>query len=114
MNIGLNIRKVREIKGFSQEYMANELEISQRHYSRFEQNETELSVNKLNQIASILGVTGQQLLGFDERFIFQNCETAFGNNQNYYAFSDKERELYETRINHLESEVTFLRTMVEK
>lgn len=113
MDIGLNIRKIRELKGYSQDFMAQQLEISQRQYSRFEKNETEITLSKLEKISEILEVTSQQLMGFDEKFIFQNQGAAFGNNQNYYAFSEKEREQYEKRINHLESEILFLRTQME-
>lgn len=30
MDIGMNIRKIRELKGFSQEFMSQKLEMSQR------------------------------------------------------------------------------------
>ena len=113
MKIGSNIRKIRELKGFSQDFLANELDISQRQLSRIENNETDLSISKLEAISNLLEVTINQLLGFDEKFIFQHCENAFGTNQNYYAFTDKEKELYEKRISHLEKEITFLRNQLE-
>lgn len=113
MDVGTNIRKIRELRGFSQEYISQQLEISQRQLSRIENNETDISISKLEAISTVLNVTITQLLGFDEKFIFQNCENAFGNNQNYYAFSDKEREQYETRISHLEKEISFLRKQLE-
>ena len=43
----MNIRKIRELKGFSQDYMAQQLSISQRQYSRIEKNETEIALSKL-------------------------------------------------------------------
>lgn len=114
MDIGLNIRKIRELKGYSQDFMAQQLEISQRQYSRFEKNETEITLSKLEKISEILEVTSQQLMGFDEKFIFQNQGAVFGaTTQTNYAFSEKEREQYEKRINHLESEILFLRTQME-
>lgn len=113
MDIGTNIRKIKGLKGFSQEYMANQLGISQRQFSRIENNETDINLSKLEKISDILEVSLNQLLGFDEKFIFKNCENAFGNNQNYYAFSEKERELYEKRISHLENETLFLRNQLE-
>jgi len=113
MEIGHNIRKIRELKGYSQEFLANQLEISQRQLSRIENNETDISMSKLASISNLLEVTPSQLLGFDDKFIFQHCENAFGNNQNYYAFSDKERDLYEKRISHLEKEISFLRKQLE-
>ena len=113
MEIGQNIRKIRELKGFSQEFMSKKLDISQRQYSRIENGETEVTVTRLQDISTLLDVTPQQLLGFDEKFIFKNCENAFGGvHQNYYAFSEKEREQYEKRIAHLEGEILFLRQII--
>jgi transcriptional regulator with XRE-family HTH domain len=62
MLLGNEIRIQRVIKGYSQEYMANRLEISQNAYSKLERNETELSVKRLLQIASILEVQATQFL----------------------------------------------------
>lgn len=112
--VGSNIRKIRELKGFSQDFMANQLKISQRQYSRIENEETKLDLDKLNAISEVLEVTLEQLLRFNEKFIFNNCNTAFGNNKNYYAYSENEKILYETRIKHLEEEVLFLREYVRK
>ncbi len=55
----------------------------------------------------------QQIMGFDERFIFKNKGDAFGMNQNYYAYLEKEREQYKNQINHLNEEVEFLRKQLE-
>jgi transcriptional regulator with XRE-family HTH domain len=114
MEVGTNIRKIRGLKGFSQEFMSQQLELSQRQFSRIENDETDVSLSKLERIGEILEVSLTQILGFDERFIFQNCENAFGTNQNYYAFSEKEREQYEKRITHLEGEIVFLRNQLER
>ena len=86
-NIGETLRKIRELKGYSQEYIASALEISQRNYSRIEKNEVDINLGKLFKISKILEVTPQQIMGFDEQFIFSNCTNAFGINENYYAFA---------------------------
>jgi transcriptional regulator with XRE-family HTH domain len=65
-----NIRKIREIKGYSQEYMANELEMSTKSYSRIECGETSLSVTRLKQIAEIFGVSIAAILEFDFKKLF--------------------------------------------
>ncbi|MFT6166127.1 MAG: transcriptional regulator with XRE-family HTH domain [Vicingaceae bacterium] len=115
MKVGVNLRKVRELKGFTQEYMASELEISQRNYSRLEKDEVELTLSRLSKISEILEVTPSQILGFDEKFFFSNCDNAYGaTNQNNYSFSEKEREQYESQINHLNGEVVFLRNQLEE
>ncbi|MCF6350336.1 MAG: helix-turn-helix domain-containing protein [Flavobacteriaceae bacterium] len=109
MDIGLNIKKIRELKGYSQDYMANQLTISQRQFSRIEKNEVDLNLSRLNDISKLLEVTPSQILGFDEKFIFQNCETVFGSNQNYYAFSEKERELYEKTLQDKDEIIAMLK-----
>jgi len=113
MDIGLNIKKIRELKGYSQDYMANQLTISQRQFSRIEKNEVDLNLSRLNDISKLLEVTPSQILGFDEKFIFQNCETAFGSNQNYYAFSEKERELYEKSLKDKEEIIAMLKLQLQ-
>tara|TARA_R110002072_G_scaffold20967_6_gene75458 strand:- start:2701 stop:3075 length:375 start_codon:yes stop_codon:yes gene_type:complete len=114
MKVGQNIRKIRELKGYSQEYVAGAMDISQRNYSRIEKNEIELNLSKLSKISEILEVSPQQILGFDEKFFFSNCKNAYGaTNQTNYAYSEKEREQYENQINHLKGEVLFLRNQLE-
>lgn len=115
MDIGQKIRKIRELKGFSQEYMSEKLDISQRSYSRIESNETDVKLSKLLKISDILTISVQKILGFDESFIFANCENAYGaSNQNNYQFSEKEREQYQNQIDHLKGEIIFLRNQIER
>jgi len=111
MDIGLNIKKIRELKGYSQDYMASQLEISQRQFSRIEKNEVDLNLSRLTEISKLLEVTPSQILGFDEKFIFQNCEapSAFAKTHNYYAFSEKERELYEKALQDKEEIIALLK-----
>ena len=115
MKVGENLRKIRELKGYSQEYMAKTLDTSQRNYSRIEKNEVELTLNKLSKISSILKVTPQQIMGFDDQIIFNNQGAAYGaTNQTNYNFSDEERKQYLSQIDHLKGEVLFLRNQLEK
>ncbi|HVY75455.1 MAG TPA: helix-turn-helix transcriptional regulator [Puia sp.] len=60
--IGEKIRQRRMIKGYSQEYMAFQLEISQNAYSKIEREETEMTVNRLYEIAEVLGVSVYEFL----------------------------------------------------
>lgn len=62
LNLGEKIRQKRVVKGYSQEYMAFELNISQNAYSKIEREETELSVKRLFRIAEILGISVFDLL----------------------------------------------------
>jgi len=40
INVAKNIRKIRELKNYKQEFIANELNISVRGYSKIENEET--------------------------------------------------------------------------
>ena len=50
-NIIEKIKDIRKSKGYSHEYMAHKLEMSQPAYSKIEKNETVLSVDRLFKIA---------------------------------------------------------------
>ena len=51
-----NIRTKRDIKGFSQLYVATKLKMSQNAYSKIELGRTKLTVNTLLAIAEILNM----------------------------------------------------------
>ena len=74
MNISTKIRKVRELKGFSQEYLSQNLGISQAAYSKIEKNENNLTIDRIKKIASILEIDPMELINFNEQNIFNNCQ----------------------------------------
>ena len=65
-----NIRKVREFRNYTQDYLAAKLEISQNAYSKIELGYSKITLDRLFQIALILEVEVTQLLYF-EPSIFQ-------------------------------------------
>lgn len=60
--IAANIRKIREQKNYTQDYLAMKLSISQNAYSKLELGYSKLSVDRLFQIAEILEVEVVQLI----------------------------------------------------
>ena len=64
------LKQIRELKNLSQEYIANQLGLSVRAYSKIETGETQLTINRLNEISRIMGVDPIEVLGFDEK---QRC-----------------------------------------
>ena len=84
-----NIRNIRELKNLTQEYVANNLNISIRAYSRIETGETQLTINRLFEISKILAVTPQEILGFDKNMIFNNNPTN-SKVQHYIAYNNTE------------------------
>ncbi|MCF6307759.1 MAG: helix-turn-helix domain-containing protein [Flavobacteriaceae bacterium] len=111
--IGNKIRKVRELKGYNQEYMALKLNISQRAYSKLERNETKLNWNRINDVSKILEIDPLDLVSFDENLIFNNC-TQSGKFKNFYNnFPEELKKQYDLRIEEMKSEINFLRSLLD-
>ncbi|CAG5069928.1 hypothetical protein DYBT9623_02668 [Dyadobacter sp. CECT 9623] len=64
-NLSEKIRLIRLQKGLSQENMADMLGLSTTAYGDLERGRTELSVSRLENIAKLLDVPLQEMLGFD-------------------------------------------------
>ena len=62
---GSILRKYREIRNYSQDYVARKMGISQNAYSKIENNITQLTVNHVKQISQILEVSIMDLLRDD-------------------------------------------------
>jgi transcriptional regulator with XRE-family HTH domain len=72
--IGERIRKCRVNKGLSQEYVANELNLSTSAYSNIETDKTDVTAKRLITIAEILDVNVNVLMGTEN--IVQNYTSA--------------------------------------
>jgi transcriptional regulator with XRE-family HTH domain len=112
--IGDKIRKVRELKGYSQEYMSEKLNLSQRAYSKIEREEIKLDWQRIIDIAGILELDPIDLVSFDDSLIFHNCSQSGKANTIYNQFPDELKEQYEKRITQLENEVNFLKEIISK
>lgn len=62
---GTVLRKYRELRNYSQDYVARKMGISQNAYSKIENNITQLTVNHVKQISQILEVSIMDLLRDD-------------------------------------------------
>ncbi|HEX5668247.1 MAG TPA: helix-turn-helix transcriptional regulator [Chitinophagaceae bacterium] len=62
---GTILRKYRELRNYSQDYVARKMGISQNAYSKIENNITQLTVNHIKQISQILEVSMMDLLKDD-------------------------------------------------
>jgi transcriptional regulator with XRE-family HTH domain len=105
------LRKIRELKGYSQEYMALQMDMSQRQYQRIESGEADISMGKLEEMCKALEVSVEQLMGFDEQFIFNNC-TNVGGGKEVTVNVHFPKEMAEM-IQHLEKEIVYLREVLK-
>ena len=116
MSVGTKIRKVRELKGFSQQDMAKKLEMSQNNYSKIELGRVSVSMDRFQEIADILEIEPMKIMDFDESQVFNNHDQKGGSAANLIVqeFSDKLEEAYKSEITHLKEEIQFLRKLLEK
>lgn len=111
LTIGRKIKKLRELRNYTQEYMADQLGVSQPAYSKMETDETEINDVRLTQIAKALNMSVQDILSFDEKVFFNqmNNHNAAGYTINQYGISDNERKLFEDKIRLLEEMIDMLK-----
>jgi transcriptional regulator with XRE-family HTH domain len=108
--VGQKIKKLRELRNYTQTYMAIELDITQQGYSKIEK-EGRLTVNQLDQIAKILDVESAYILNFNEAQLLRDSKhsaaSTVGNmHQNNHANNDP--KFYAEMIMLLRKEVDCL------
>ncbi len=115
MKIGNKIKKIRELKNYTQEYMADRLGINQSGYSRIENDTSDITLSQIDKLSEIFNMKVEDLINFDEKFVFNNSSfnTFFGNY--YNNMNEKEKELYQKElelhlktIKLLEDKISFL------
>jgi transcriptional regulator with XRE-family HTH domain len=104
------IKSIRELKNYTQEYMADQLGVTQAGYSKIEKGKTVLSFVKLVEIARILEVSVEDILSFDSQRYFNSFNKVKGNNNGSIMINSDNsvalKELYEDKIMLLEKLLT--------
>ncbi|HEU0226759.1 MAG TPA: helix-turn-helix transcriptional regulator [Arachidicoccus soli] len=112
--IGSKIRQLRELKGYTQDYMAHQMGISQRAYSKIENNETRINWDKLTKVSEILEIKPADITNFDDNLIFNHCtQEQAGKNLTINKASELLIQQFQERIQHLEQEIEFLRNQLK-
>ena len=70
-HIGRKIERIRHLRGMSQTDLGNLLGITKQAVSKIEQSD-EMDDNRLNDVASALGVTVEGLKGYNEENVLYN------------------------------------------
>ena len=108
----LKIKQIRELKNITQEYIATQLGLSIRAYSKIETGETQLTINRLNEISKALGIDPIEVLGFDDKQVFNNCKQDGYIGINHINLPEKLIQQYEKTIAVLEDEVRLLKSLL--
>jgi len=130
MPIHEKIRLIRQARGWTQEDVAEKLELSLNAYGEIERGNSDIRLSRLDQILDLFGVDLSELLGVTEKNVFNlsgTNSTGTQNNHNYPAngqmdlqteieklqwmlqLKDKEIELRDEKIHHLSEVVELLK-----
>ena len=71
-NIGQKVRRIREEKQWTQEFIANKLEISQNTYSKIESWSIKLTIDRISELSKILDVPIEDMLSDDTKTFHLN------------------------------------------
>jgi transcriptional regulator with XRE-family HTH domain len=106
--IAENIRKIRSALGYSQEYVAKRMHMSQQTYSNLERSPEDCSLKRLKELAGILKIELITLIGEDETLNQTNLHQTGGNAATKMIINEASdtTEL----ILQLKSEIDYLRT----
>lgn len=115
MSVVSKIKRYREARNFTQNYMAEQLDISQNTYSKIESGTIKLTVDRLEQISELLNVPIEEILSSsdDQHFNFHNS-----NIDKFYGYienmQEDNKELLNTTINILNEQISYLRKENER
>lgn len=116
MSTGNNIKKLRELRNFTQSHISERLNMSLSGYSKIERDETDISLKRLEQIAEILETDVRTILELDTEKVFniQQYHADNGNQSGYVGVQKNfDMKIFNTLIEQLKSENQFLKEMLK-
>lgn len=120
MPIHDKIKTLREINHWTQEEMAEKINMSKNGYSKLERGETKLNIERLEQIANVFNLDLAELVKFDERglafLIGENNDYYVNNNYNNNAEIEKLNLIISHKDELLvqkDNEISALKALVE-
>ncbi|MFN3908010.1 MAG: helix-turn-helix domain-containing protein [Flavobacterium sp.] len=96
------LKKTRLDKGFSQEYISEQLNISQSHYSKLENGEVNFKFEQFSKLIEVLDTNPMDFIDFNQREqIFINSSYSGNNNSNINISVDDLRKLINEEISKM-------------
>lgn len=131
MQVFEKIAWMRKIKGWSQEDIAERLGMSTTGYGKIERGETDIPLSRLEQLSDILEIGLSDLIGLDDRSVFNFASNFVSNSQNNFNThvhppiepSDLAHELSKARLevdylkdilSQKDKEIAFLRDLLQR
>ena len=120
MHVGDKIRKVRELKGYKQEYVADQLNMSVTAYGNLERGDSSPSFDRLEEIAKVLEVSVVDILNIPDHINVQQISNSnnVGVGINYYDQTSEKESLQVTALKetiaYQQKEIEYLREQVKQ
>ena len=113
----------RNKKGYTYENMADDLEITPPAYRKIETGETKLSVERMFQISTVLGIPVNELLDIGESWIQNNSynkESSIYTQRIEHFYQENKETIerliasYEARLKEKDEQIAFLKGFLKK
>lgn len=111
------LKILREVHNYTQEYVADVLEISQNTYSLIEKGETKLTIDRLDSLAKLYNMDVVDLIRLNEQTYIHTITHSQGicsQNVTINQMGDEERKLVQDTISRLEKENERLHKLIDK
>lgn len=110
------IRSTRQARGFSQEFVALKLGITQQSYSNLEKKPDGATLGRLKELAKILDIDLMTLIGETSTMVQNNLNQQGGQAASNMVINQnsEQKGAYQRMIDHLEEEIDFLRKFLEQ
>lgn len=116
--IGSKLKIIRELNNYTQEYVANMLDISSSTYALMEKGQTPVTIQRMEKLGELYNMSINDLLQLSEQTIIHHIEhsASIGNENviNNMGLSDDERNLYKQVIARLEQQNEKLHAQIEQ
>ncbi|PWH85765.1 helix-turn-helix domain-containing protein [Brumimicrobium oceani] len=112
LSISEKVKTLRENLGYSQEYMADMLKVSQQTYSLIEKKPEKSNLLRIQKIATILDVKISFLLNEEDAFNLYSFHQKGGSTASYIQ-NNTHQELNEEIVNQLKEEIKYLRKIID-
>ena len=119
MSVHEKIRFVRLAKGWTQEYLAEKLEMSVNGYGDLERGKNDIKLSKLKQLSQLFGVELSELFGTNEKATFNLIIGDSNQALTFQSFTFENSELKHTvekqqiRNDDKDKEIALLKRIIE-
>lgn len=109
------MKVLRDVNGYTQEYIASELGINQNTYSKLESGQTKLTVDRVKRLAELYNVDPDYFLSEDAPIINYNSGSksrSIINTQNYHDNQEAKAldKLYEKLLSEKDKQIELLKS----